>query len=50
MDLLMRPLLNKETAFSDDERAKFSLHGLLPPEYRLSSNKPCALMGAYQRN
>jgi malate dehydrogenase (oxaloacetate-decarboxylating) len=29
--LLADPLLNKGTAFSDDERAEFELHGLLPP-------------------
>ena len=29
--LLSDPLLNKGTAFTDDERAEFELHGLLPP-------------------
>jgi malate dehydrogenase (oxaloacetate-decarboxylating) len=29
--LLADPLLNKGTAFTDDERAEFELHGLLPP-------------------
>jgi malate dehydrogenase (oxaloacetate-decarboxylating) len=31
IDLLNRPLLNKGTAFTEDERDAFELHGLLPP-------------------
>ena len=31
IDLLNRPTLNKGTAFTEDERDLFHLHGLLPP-------------------
>ncbi len=31
VDLINRPLLNKGTAFTDDERTAFDLHGILPP-------------------
>jgi malate dehydrogenase (oxaloacetate-decarboxylating) len=31
VDLINQPLLNKGTAFTDDERDAFQLHGMLPP-------------------
>ena len=30
-DLINRPILNKGTAFTDEERDEFRLHGILPP-------------------
>ena len=33
-ELLRKPLLNKDTAFTEQERAVFGLRGLLPPRVR----------------
>jgi hypothetical protein len=41
VDLLNRPVLNKGTGVTEDERGKFGLHGLLPPAARaLAENSP----------
>jgi len=37
--LLTNPLLNKGTAFTDDERTTFALHGLLPPHFGTLDNQ-----------
>jgi malate dehydrogenase (oxaloacetate-decarboxylating) len=49
MDLLDRPLLNKGTAFSDRERTKFGLHGLLPPHVETLDEQAVRAYEAYQR-
>jgi malate dehydrogenase (oxaloacetate-decarboxylating) len=49
MDLLDRPLLNKGTAFTEEERKKFGLHGLLPPEIETLDQQLVRAYEAYKR-
>jgi len=49
MDLLDRPLLNKSTAFTEEERKKFGLHGLLPPQVESLDEQAVRAYEAYRR-
>jgi len=49
MDLLDNPLLNKGTAFTQRERARFGLHGLLPPQVESLQEQVVRAYEAYQR-
>jgi malate dehydrogenase (oxaloacetate-decarboxylating) len=49
MDLLDTPLLNKGTAFTDEERTQFGMHGLLPPHVETLEEQVVRAYGAYQR-
>jgi malate dehydrogenase (oxaloacetate-decarboxylating) len=49
MDLLDRPGLNKGTAFTEEERSKFGLHGLLPPHVESLEEQVVRAYEAYQR-
>ena len=49
MDLLDTPLLNKGTAFTEEERNKFGLHGLLPPHIEELNEQVLRAYEAYQR-
>ena len=49
MDLLDRPLLNKSTAFTEDERDKFGLHGLLPPQVENLDEQVVRVYEAFRR-
>jgi len=48
MDLLDTPLLNKGTAFTEDERTAFGLHGLLPPHVETLEEQTARAYEAYQ--
>ena len=48
MDLLDRPLLNKSTAFTEEERKKFGLHGLLPPQVESLDEQVARAYEAYR--
>jgi len=49
MDLLNRQRLNKGTAFTEEERTEFGLHGLLPPQIETLDEQVVRAYGAYQR-
>lgn len=49
MDLLDTPLLNKGTAFTEEERNKFGLHGLLPPHIEELNEQVVRAYEAYQK-
>ena len=49
MDLLNRQLLNKGTAFTEEERGQFGLDGLLPPHFESLEEQVVRAYGAYKR-
>src|ERR1700756_2451599 len=49
MELLDRPGLNKGTAFTEDERSKLRLHGLLPPHVESLDEQVARAYEAYKR-
>jgi len=49
MNLLDAPLLNKGTAFTQTERTRFGLHGLLPAEVETLEQQVVRAYEAYQR-
>ena len=49
VNLLNRPTLNKGTAFTEDERIRFGLHGLLPPHVETLDQQVARAYEAYRR-
>ncbi|HUJ31480.1 MAG TPA: NAD-dependent malic enzyme [Candidatus Acidoferrum sp.] len=49
MHLLDTPILNKGTAFTDEERTAFGLHGLLPPHIESLDEQAVRAYEAYRR-
>jgi malate dehydrogenase (oxaloacetate-decarboxylating) len=49
VDLLDLPALNKGTAFTDDERSRLGLHGLLPPQVESLDVQVVRAYEAYRR-
>src|SRR6516164_1986539 len=48
-NLLNRPILNKGTAFTEDERDELGLHGLLPPQVESLDQQVVRAFEAYRR-
>src|SRR5882724_10869497 len=48
-DLLNTPLLNKGTAFTDEERTRFGLHALLPPHVETLDEQMARAYEAFQK-
>jgi malate dehydrogenase (oxaloacetate-decarboxylating) len=48
-DLMSDPILNKGTAFSEEERTEFNLHGLLPPVVETLEQQCVRAYEAYKR-
>jgi malate dehydrogenase (oxaloacetate-decarboxylating) len=49
MELLNRQIVNKGTAFSEDEREHFGLHGLLPPQIETLDEQAARAYAAFRR-
>jgi malate dehydrogenase (oxaloacetate-decarboxylating) len=49
MELLNRQTLNKGTAFTEEERTRLGLHGLLPPQIETLDEQVVRAYGAYKR-
>ena len=49
MHLLDTPILNKGTAFTDEERSAFGLHGLLPPQIESLDEQTARAYEAFRR-
>jgi malate dehydrogenase (oxaloacetate-decarboxylating) len=49
MHLLDTPIFNKGTAFTDEERSAFGLHGLLPPQIESLDEQTARAYEAYRR-
>ncbi|HXJ36922.1 MAG TPA: NAD-dependent malic enzyme [Candidatus Eisenbacteria bacterium] len=48
-ELLNQPILNKGTAFGEDERSSLGLHGLLPPQVETLEQQVARAYEAYRR-
>ncbi|MFT8318194.1 MAG: malolactic enzyme [Sporolactobacillus sp.] len=47
-EILNNPFLNKDTAFSKEERKAYNLQGLLPPRVQTIEEQACQAYGQYQ--